>query len=76
LAWPNPVEGRQLFIEVAATGPAEVRVMDASGRLVAGFSLALNGAAQVLNLPEMPKGLYLLRVVAGQRTGALPLVVQ
>lgn len=76
LAWPNPVEGRQLFIEVAATGPAEVRVMDASGRLVAGFSLALDGAAQVLNLPEMPKGLYLLRVVAGQRTGALPLVVQ
>ncbi len=69
--FPNPVGGNRLTVELAVEtiSDVEIAILDAQGRTVGGLlNTSLTGKGNVeINLPDMPAGVYFLRIVNGQR---------
>lgn len=79
MIWPNPNNGDQLFLRIADTGPAEVRIFDATGRQYLSEKVLLHGDEAPLRIPLGPtlaQGLYLIQVTAAGGSGTIPLVIR
>lgn len=76
---PNPLRSgfTTLRYSLTRTGPASITVCDVAGRPVYRRPVApeMNGAVQ-LDLREVPAGVYLVRLEAGQQQAVRKLVVQ
>lgn len=74
--WPNPGTGRfDVALPAALTGPVQVDVLDATGRLVRAQQVAATALFQV-DLADQADGVYLLRVIAGEHTLHQRLVIR
>lgn len=65
--YPNPVRDR-LWVDLLPTDHVVAKLQDASGRTV--FETGLFGTGNVLDLSTLPRGLYLLHLVAPGRAYA------
>ncbi|RAK64063.1 hypothetical protein DLM85_19155 [Hymenobacter edaphi] len=80
-AWPNPLSGQELTLEVLspAAGATELVLLDAVGRVVLRQTADLRAGAQRLSLhlsEQLPAGAYLLRLTSAGQTGTVRLVKQ
>lgn len=65
--WPNPGTGRfDVALPAVLNGPVQVDVLDATGRLVRAQQVAATALFQV-DLADQADGVYLLKVIAGER---------
>lgn len=68
--FPNPVSGNLLTVELETVSTSEVQIqlLDAQGRNVGMQNTELNGKSNInVNLPDVPAGVYFLRVVNGSQ---------
>lgn len=68
--YPNPATTRLNF---KVQGTADVRIMDASGRLV--YTGALTGTPWI-DVSEWARGVYMIQVLRGSETTATPVVLK
>ncbi|MEM7571621.1 MAG: G8 domain-containing protein [Bacteroidota bacterium] len=77
---PNPViEEARLFYELFATAEVNVQLVDILGREVASLFTGLRSAGNhelPINIPDLQRGVYHLRVQVGEQIASLPLVKQ
>ncbi|GAB4330957.1 MAG: hypothetical protein Kow00127_23040 [Bacteroidales bacterium] len=76
--YPNPASNRAVVsVNMTQSGPVVVEMYDLSGRLAATTQAELSAGMQSidLNLGTLPKGTYLVRVIAGNMTGNSKLVI-
>lgn len=76
---PNPSSGpAQLDVELSEAGPLEIRVLDATGRLVRAERIASGSgnARYVLPGQELNEGSYFVRVLGDDMDITLPWIVQ
>ncbi|UCG43003.1 MAG: T9SS type A sorting domain-containing protein [candidate division WOR-3 bacterium] len=77
--WPNPCHGRvRVCFGTGFPGAAQVRVFDAAGCLVLRETLGASpdSAELVLDLGQMPEGVYVVSIDAGRQSSRHKLVVQ
>lgn len=75
MLYPNPVEG-QLFVSGLPDGPAELLVLDATGRVVLRKRKESDGPRIDLDVAGLPIGMYTLRLINGGNQRTLPFVRQ
>ena len=80
-AYPNPVteEGTTVEITTGDTGPAELAIYDATGRLLTGVKTELLAGRNTVQLPQAGKlatGAYFLKVNQGKQHTMLKLIRQ
>ncbi len=76
--YPNPTAGDVLMeYNAASAGQAHIDVVDAMGRIVFSVSTVVQAGPNSveLALPQMPDGIYLLRLLAGEQTTLQRIVV-
>lgn len=78
--YPNPTTGQQISVLTDATrpGPAQLRLFDLQGRQLLQQSLTLQPALQrhAISLPDLPTGMYLLRLQQGDQQRQTQLIVR
>ena len=71
--YPNPVTEGPVYLRGAATVTLEeIQVVDAAGRLVQSYA----GNVRELNLAELPRGTYVVRLLANGEVANRPIVKQ
>ncbi len=77
--WPNPNNGELLHLQGTSTGPAEVQIFDAVGKVCRTEQVHLpqNGSSVALSLGHsMAKGSYIMRITAEGRSTSQRLVIR
>ena len=77
--WPNPNTGGLLNIRAQGSGSAGMWIFDSIGKLQKTIQFEPSGGSEaihVLSLDDLPKGMYILRLTSGGRSGSIPLVIR
>jgi hypothetical protein len=61
--FPNPTS-RELTISTRGAGKSQVTIMDTKGTVMSQASIGMEG---VLNIADLPKGMYIVRIVSGEK---------
>ena len=75
IAYPNPVRD-QLSIQVNGQGPAILKLVDLTGRLIEKRSIQLDNNIHSIDMNEIPRGFYYLILDTGSGTQKIKLVKQ
>lgn len=71
-AYPNPVTGRQVHLELPDIQPTSLELLTSDGRLVDQFT----PGATVLEIGEQPVGLYFIRIETENQSANIPLYIK
>ncbi len=75
--YPNPVSGGQLRVRLPLAAPAaQLRLLDATGRVVVSQEVTFSNGEADLSVAHLPAGLYLLQATAGNATYAGKVIIE
>jgi len=72
--YPNPVNNHKVIITTASIEKKSVSIFNVLGRKV--FTQSFNGLTKELNISELSKGIYILKIIEGNNTATKKLVVK
>jgi hypothetical protein len=75
---PNPSNGNFNVLLNSFTGKTEIRILDASGKEVDNKSVNASGAQSIVpfNLTRLPKGMYIVNVISGDKSFQEKIVIR
>ena len=70
LVYPNPIQDNQLFVKMGHLdqSPIPVSIYDLSGKLVFSKVYQLNNGGFKINVSNIPKGIYMLKMITTDKT--------
>lgn len=72
--YPNPITNQRFTLTTNSFEQKEIAIFNVLGKKV--FTTSISGTKKVINLPNISRGLYLLKVTEGNKTATSKLVIK